>query len=143
LLRPASPTDLDAISALLEASSLPTEGVVDHLASFVVFESDGKIRAAGGLEVYGKLALLRSLVVAQASRARGVGGRICDRLEAAARERGVIEVFLLTETAADFFVRRGYATVDRGEAPAAIAKTREFSALCPESATLLRLKLAG
>ena len=139
MLRPASPTDLDAISALLEASSLPTEGVVDHLASFVVFESDGKIRAAGGLEVYGKLALLRSLVVAQASRARGVGGR----LEAAARERGVIEVFLLTETAADFFVRRGYATVDRGEAPAAIAKTREFSALCPESATLLRLKLAG
>ena len=139
MLRPASPTDLDAISALLEASSLPTEGVVDHLASFVVFESDGKIRAAGCLEVYGKLALLRSLVVAQASRARGVGGR----LEAAARERGVIEVFLLTETAADFFVRRGYATVDRGEAPAAIAKTREFSALCPESATLLRLKLAG
>ena len=143
MLRPAATTDLGAISALLEASRLPTEGVAEHLASFVVFERDGEIRGAGGLEVYGRIALLRSLVVTRASRARGIGGLICDRLEAAARERGVAEVFLLTGTAEDFFRQRGYAAVDRSEAPAAIAATREFSALCPDSAALLRLVLAA
>lgn len=142
MLRPASPKDLDAISALLEVNRLPTEGIAQHLASFVVYESDDAICGAGGLEVYGKVALLRSLVVADASRSQGIGGRICDRLEAAARARGIAEIFLLTETAEHFFSRRGYRPVDRDSAPAAIASTREFSALCPASAALLRLGLA-
>lgn len=143
LLRPASPDDLDAIAALLATSQLPTEGVAQHLAAFVVFESDSEILGAGGLEIYGTCALLRSLAVAEASRAAGIGKRICERLEASARERGVVEIFLLTETAEAFFRHRGYTAVDRSEAPAAIAATREFSALCPESAALLRLGLVA
>lgn len=142
MLRPASPNDLDAILALLEMSRLPTEGVADHLASFVVFDGDGALNGAGGLEVYGRVALLRSLVVQAGSRSRGIGSRICDRLETAARKRAVAEVFLLTDTAEQFFARRGYTRIARSEAPAAIASTREFSALCPASAALLRLRLA-
>jgi amino-acid N-acetyltransferase len=41
---------------------------------------------------------------------------------------------LLTTTAAQFFHRLGYVAADRATAPAAIAGSQEFAALCPVTA---------
>ena len=56
------------------------------------------------------------------------GGRelvftIVDELEGRAREKGVREIFLLTETAADYFERRAYRREDRRAAPASASQS--------------------
>jgi amino-acid N-acetyltransferase len=138
MLRLAAPADLSDIDALLRGAGLPSSGVSEHLDTFVVFESGGSIAGVGGLEMCGSEALLRSLAVAPAFRRRGIAASICDRLEAIAESRGVEQLYLLTETAERYFVKRGYAVTARSEAPAAIASTEEFTLLCPQSAIMLR-----
>jgi len=137
-LRSATNADLPAITALLTAAKLPAADVADHLASFVVLETDGAIAAVGGAEVYSSVALLRSLAVAPHYRGRGMAGAICDRLEAEAFRRGVAALYLLTETAESFFAHRGYVRVSRADAPPEIVSTKEFSGLCSMSAVLMR-----
>ena len=138
MLRLAAPTDLSDIDALLRGAGLPSSGVSEHLHTFVVFESGGSIAGVGGLEMCGAHALLRSLVVAPAFRGRGVAASICDRLEEIAASRGVEQLYLLTETAERYFLKRGYAVSARSEAPSAIASTEEFTMLCPQSAIMMR-----
>lgn len=86
-----------------------------------------------GLEVYGDVALLRSLVVAESMRGQGVGQQLLRGAEAYGLAHGVSRVFLLTITVAPFFERLGYRVFPRGDAPAAIAGTAQFSGLCPAS----------
>jgi amino-acid N-acetyltransferase len=53
------------------------------------------------------------------------------------RRPEVESMYLLTTTAEEFLRRRGYRTVARSEAPAAIQSTTDFSKLCPSSAILM------
>ena len=136
-VRGAEPTDLGKIEELLEKEDLPTSGVKEQLLNFVVLDSDAGLIGAGGLELYGREALLRSLVVSRDNRGHGVGRRLCDRLESKAREQGAVEIYLLTETAQEFFAHRGYVLTDRAEAPPSIRECAEFVDLCPDSAVLM------
>jgi amino-acid N-acetyltransferase len=103
-----------------------------------VVESGGSVVGVGGLELHGSAALLRSLAVSAADRGRGLAGAICDHLEAEAASRGAEHLYLLTETAAPFFTKRGCAAISRDDAPPEIASSREFAELCPQSAVLMR-----
>lgn len=140
MLRDARPADLPQIAALLDAAQLPTEGVAALIGSFVVADEDGTVAGAGGLEIRARDALLRSLVVAEGLRGRGLGSRICDRLENMARRGGLTGIYLLTETAEAFFLARGYVRIDRAGVPAAIASTGEFARLCPATAACMLLR---
>lgn len=141
MLRSARPIDLSAIAALLVEFGLPTQGLVDSLESFVLVEQKGRLIGVGGIEIHGRNALLRSLAVSPEYQHSGVATAICDHLEAQAVKQDLESVYLLTETAEQFFSGRGYEVVARSEAPAAIAASEEFSALCPQSATLMRRSL--
>ncbi|HXF81654.1 MAG TPA: GNAT family N-acetyltransferase, partial [bacterium] len=79
-LRAARHRDRPAIEALLAANDLPTVGVADHLRGFVVAEEAARVVGAAGAEVYGRHALLRSVVVDPAHRGRGIAGRLVDRV---------------------------------------------------------------
>ena len=138
MIRAAQPSDLTVMCELLAAANLPTSGVAKHLQTFLVVERAGEIVGVVGLEVYGSVGLLRSLVVAPASQNRGLAGRVCDQLEQIAPTYGVECLYLLTETAAPFFANRGYAIISRDSAPPEIVASKEFSEICPESAELMR-----
>ena len=138
MLRPAKPSDLSAITALLLEFGLPTQGVLDFLDSFVVVELEGRLIGVGGVELQGHDVLLRSLAVSPDHQHRGIATMICDHLEAQAAQHGVESVYILTETAEQFFAGRGYVVVARSAAPEAIAASEEFSNLCPQSATFMR-----
>ena len=138
MLRPAKPSDLSAIAALLLEFGLPTQGVPDFLDSFVVVELEGGLIGVGGVELRGHDALLRSLAVYPDHQHCGIATMICDHLEAQAAQHGVESVYILTETAEQFFAGRGYVVVARSAAPEAIAASEEFSKLCPQSATFMR-----
>lgn len=143
-IRPARPTDLPAILALLEGASLPREGVAEHLEGFFVAESQGSeppIVACGGLERYGKSALLRSVAILPEARGEGLGSRVVEALVAFARREGTDSVVLLTTTAAAFFPRFGFRVIARADVPDAVHRSREFQGACPASATAMRLDL--
>jgi amino-acid N-acetyltransferase len=96
---------------------------------------------AEGIETYEDAGLLRSAVVHDSWRGRGIGDALTrDRLDWA-RSRGLREVYLLTTTAADYFPRHGFSRVDRASAPAAVQRSREFAEACPQTAVAMRLVL--
>lgn len=143
VLRPARPEDLPQMLALLEASDLPTAGVAEWLSTFLVAESEGRIAGAIGLEIYGSDGLLRSAVVSPGLRGRGVGAALTEGVLALARERGLATVYLLTQTAADYFPRHGFRRITRAEVSEAVQQSVEFRELCPVSSTVMALTLAG
>ena len=79
----------------------------------VVARDGDAVVAAAALERYGDAALLRSVVVAPDRRRPGVGRGIVAAAESLARDEGVRDLYLLTETAVDWFPRLGYEPVDR------------------------------
>jgi len=137
-LEPATGDALADVEALLAANDLPTEDVRDEAAAFYVAYDDEDAVGVGGLETYGSVGLLRSLVVNEVARGGGYGTAICAGLEREASAAGVEDLYLLTTTAAPFFADRGYEVVDRDDAPDALQETTEFADLCPSAATCMR-----
>jgi amino-acid N-acetyltransferase len=130
--------DLAPIRALLEQAGLPNRDLENNPAArFWVVREGGRLIGAVGLETYGGSGLLRSLVVAPEARRSGLGGRLVDELEIAARRSGLDRLLLLTETAEGFFARRGYTVIDRANAPDEVRSSAEFRSLCPASATCM------
>ena len=130
--------DLPAIRGLLDIKRLPSididAGALEH---FLVCRDQIGIAGVVGLERYGEVALLRSLVVTEKYLGRGLGKRLVAAAERLAAEAGVRSIYLLTTTAEAFFEYLGYKRISRDEAPAAIRSTREFSSLCPTSAVVM------
>lgn len=135
-IRSSRPSDLDAAVRLLSDAGLPLDDLTaEHLA--LVAEEHGELHGLIGLEFFGDVGLLRSLVVASHSRGRGLGQMLVSALEAHARDCGVAELWLLTIDADAFFERLGYGIRRRDAAPGAIRGTAEFSTLCPADAVLM------
>ena len=128
-----------ALISLLQAAGLPTCDVGAGAGQQFVGLYDGKdLVAAGGLELHGNCALLRSVVVAKHQRGTGKGRAISETLIDQAHADGLAELYLLTTTAEQFFRRLGFAPVERSSVPDAIRRTREFIDLCPSSAVVMR-----
>jgi amino-acid N-acetyltransferase len=134
--------DLDVAVALLASAKLPTEDLTDqHCEHFFYIGLGAAPSGLVGLELFGEVALLRSLVVAEARRNSGDGSRLLSHAEAHARAQGVHRLYLLTTTAEDFFGKRGFARAPREAAPPAIRFTREFSGICPASSAFMAKQL--
>lgn len=144
MLRAARDDDRGRIIALLGTASLPTSDLAEQpLEHFIVAEEQGSVVGCVGAEVFGRVALLRSLVVARSHRGRRLAERLVDKLETELAATGVADVWLLTIDADGFFSRLGYVSRSRDAAPEAIRKTEEFSSLCPGSAILMRNALSN
>ncbi|MHB0886051.1 MAG: GNAT family N-acetyltransferase [Bacillota bacterium] len=132
--------DLPAVSRLLKESAL---GETAFEAQFglqyaVATAADGRVIGVAGVEVHGDDGLLRSVATDAAWRGLGIGDTLVrDRL-AWARGCGLKAVWLLTQTAADYFPRFGFSPADRASAPAALQKSEEFACACPRSAVAMR-----
>lgn len=136
-LREANQADLEGISALLEVNKLARPS--GEPISFVVAEARGELIGAAGLEIYGRIGLLRSVVVSQERRGYGLGKQLAEDRLRFAREHGLETLYLLTEKAATYWTRFGFETISRDEAPARIRSSHEFAHACPSSSTLMRL----
>jgi len=131
-----------SVVALLEAEGLPASDLTEaHLQHFFFTATDGTPSALVGLEIYGRDALLRSLVVSAAARTQGLGSALVLHAEQYAAAHEVRALYLLTTTAESFFEHRGYRRIDRAEAPSAIQSTREFASLCPASSAFMIKRL--
>ena len=111
------------------------------MQNFLVALADESPVGMIGIEKFGDVGLLRSLVVDPSARSGGIGARLVAALESMAAERGIAELWLLTIDADAYFSRLGYSVTDRSRAPDVIRRTHEFSSLCPGDATLMRKSL--
>jgi amino-acid N-acetyltransferase len=140
-IAPARASDRLAIEALLRANGLPAAGLELALGMAVVAREDSRIVGCAAIEPYGSAGLLRSVCPDPRHRGSGLGRRLVERAEAVAAARGITELFLLTETAADWFPRLGYLRDRRESAPGQLRASPEFTHACPASASLLRKRL--
>jgi amino-acid N-acetyltransferase len=141
MLRPADLGDWPAIEQLLLTAGLPLDGARDHANHFLVGEIGGELVCAGGLEVYGADALLRSIVVAADARANGCGRQLVARLIQLCEQLGVANVYLLTTAAQAYFSGLGFTVVNRAAIPEPVSQSREFKGACPASATAMARKI--
>ncbi len=96
----------EAFRSLLKASDLPTDDL-DFKKDLLVgyYEGDALV-GTGGLEIYGPYALLRSLSVKLGIRGKAVGTTITEYLLQEAKMKKLKGIYLLTETAHGFFLRK-------------------------------------
>lgn len=134
----AADDDLPAVQALLDDAALPTAGLMEVPTSLFVLRDGDEMVGAAALERHGGDGLVRSVVVAAGRRGAGLGRLLVDAVEDEAAVLGLATLYLLTETAAPFFARRGYAAMDRGSAPAAVAAAVEWSVACGDTAVAMR-----
>jgi amino-acid N-acetyltransferase len=131
--------DLEAIRWLLDVEFLPSADINETaLEHFLVCRDEiGVVAGVVGLEIYGEVALLRSLVVTERHLGCGHGRRLVTAAQELANEMNVRAIYLLTTTAESFFEYLGYRRIQREEVPDAIRATREFASLCPASAIVM------
>jgi amino-acid N-acetyltransferase len=126
-----------AVLALLRENDLPV-GDLDETKTLFACLSNGDVIGTGGLESFRDCALLRSISIKKDLQKKGLGKFIVGELEKMARKTGVHCLYLLTTTAAGFFAKIGYETIDRETVPIEIKNTTEFSSICPSTAEVMR-----
>jgi N-acetylglutamate synthase-like GNAT family acetyltransferase len=142
LAHPMPPGGRGALSRVLAKAGLAIDDLEDAGRLFWRFETKDQVPVGfGGLEVHGKEALLRSLVTLPPARRRGVGAAIVAALETEALIAGCRSLWVITTDAVAYFERLGYGICVRADVARAIAQTRQFSSLCPDTATVLVKRL--
>ncbi len=139
--RRATPHDLPALQHILRDLHLVLDGIEDHLELFWLAAEAETLVGAAGLEVYGTAALLRSVAVHERVRGIGLGAALVERCLRTARDLGISDVVLLTETAVTYFPRFGFQPIPRSAVPTAVRSSVEFRGSCPDSAAVMHLKL--
>ena len=128
--------------ALLEDSGLPTSDLdTKQFENFLYLGDTDDPVGIIGLEIIGSVALLRSLAVTKDAQGNGYGKTLVFAIEDYAKSKNINELYLLTETAKDFFKNLNYTSIQKESAPESIKNTSEFSSVCPQSAVLMNKKL--
>jgi len=141
LITAAHEDSREAVVELLKRERLPADDLPTHLDDFILAMADSQVIAAIGLERYGVYGLLRSLVVRPDYRNQYIAGKLIGQLESNAAASGLKEIYLLTETAPDYFDKKGYTRISRIEVPDILMQSSEFSHTCPTSAIVMRKTL--
>lgn len=140
-LRPAIQSDWPAVAALLEANKLPPDGAREHLSTYLLAVSNGEVIGSAGAEVYGNVALLRSVAVAPGLHRQGVGRMLVSRMLEEATKRQIATIHLLSVTAPEYFAQFGFKRGPIGQAPQALKASAEFQGVCPACAAFMSLTL--
>ncbi len=150
VVRPAAISDVPHIHELLEiyagrGNLLPRtmSELYRHLRDFFVLELDGDVAACGALEIFTEdLGEVRSLVVAERFKHRGLGALLVGRIIAEARALGLRRLMALTYVP-EFFHKLGFTTVAKSTLPEKVwgvcVKCYKYND-CDEIAVLLELQ---
>ena len=137
-IRSAEFIDLQRILEFLKINGLPTVGVESCYANFVIATDEkGTLLGVAGLEIYSQMALLRSVAVEKNSRRKGHGRALVEAVLGNAKRSGVHTIYLLTETASDYFKHLGFDLVDRKDIDEVVMASLEFTE-CRNTALVMR-----
>jgi amino-acid N-acetyltransferase len=137
----AAPADKNQVRRLLSECGLPTLYIPRHLKSFIVAKAAEKIVGVIGVEVYGRMGLLRSLCVDEAYRGQGIAKRLNVKMLAYARLRRIDRLYLFTMDAEKFVSKLGFHKIDKKRIPKSIRSTWQFRRLHPYPVVCMMKKL--
>jgi UDP-N-acetylmuramate: L-alanyl-gamma-D-glutamyl-meso-diaminopimelate ligase len=140
---PARPGDMQDVRDIAAEMKLVDAGLGDtNAANFLVLRNETGFVGCVGLEVYGEDAILRSLAITKTARGVGYGWLLADTAIQVARHRGVRRIYLLTETASDFFAaKHGFRVVDLSTVGSAVSESNTFRSQRGLDAVAMRLDL--
>ncbi|SDE44650.1 arsenic resistance N-acetyltransferase ArsN2 [Sporomusa acidovorans] len=142
VIRQATATDLQRLEQLLADAKLPTDGVEVNLAYFLVAETkDKEIVAVIGMERSDSYGLLRSLAVSPKWKKQGLAKKLLTHAIKQAKSNGISELYLLTETAANYLARFGFTEILRSDIPEELMNNSTLNTACSCCSTCMRLKL--
>lgn len=127
----------ESIIALLAAEKLPVADLPPSLENFVITKQGDQVTGVIGLEIYAGYGLVRSLAVNSNFQNKGIANELLQHIEALAAAKSLQATYLLTETAPDYFARKGYQKISRTDVPAEVQQSSEFSHVCPQSAVVM------
>ena len=141
-MRPAHREDMPAVRDVLQLTSLEEPARDDQQGSFFVLRNEDGTAGCVALEVLGDDAILRALAVDPKFRGAGYGWMLADMAVNQARWRGVRRIYLLTETASDFFAAKfGFRVVDRSTLSKQVAASETFTRPAGAQQVAMRLDL--
>ena len=126
---------------LLQEENLPVVDLNPVLENFFVAMDNNILAGVIGMDRYGNNGLLRSAVVQKDYRNSGIAGSLVNQLFNCAKEQGVTTLYLITNTAVEYFKRKGFVTTTRDSVPDSVLQSKEFNGLCPASAVIMTLQL--
>lgn len=143
-LAPAQNSQRKALEQLLSGSGLTTSDLPEDISGFVLaFDGDVAVGSAG-LETLGSTALLRSFAVHPDYRSKGLGRQLYEAVQMQAEALQFPELWLITNTAEDYFRSMGFERQERQErqsAPTQVQAHPQFAGLCPSSSAVMRKEL--
>jgi amino-acid N-acetyltransferase len=139
--RAATENDVENIIKLLKENDLPTNDLTTGKRIFITAHAGDSLVGCVAVEIYPDNGLLRSLAVADNFRNAEIGTKLVTQAEILAVQQELNSLFLLTTTAAGFFSKNNWKTIDRTEVPEEIRTSSEFAALCPSSSICMFKKL--
>jgi len=110
---------------------------------FLVAREQGKVVACAALEEHDGAGLLRSVAVAASHRGRGLARSMVTALIERARTHRLAAVYLLTDTAVDYFARHGFKTISRAQVRPAVIASEQFRSENCASSTVMELELSA
>lgn len=137
IVRPARPDDLEAIEKLLTSSGLVAVEVAASLDRFLVADR-GVVVGVIGSEYADGTVLIRSLAIEPGLRKAGVAATLMDKAIMQAKVTGSTVAYLFTNTAAEYFARRGFINIERTEVPTVLLNSPAVSTCC-SSAIAMKL----
>ncbi len=139
---PAVAGDMRRVREILDKAGLPGKDLSDERAGEVLVVRDEQgIAGLVAVEPHDDAAILRSLAVLPERRGRGFGWMLADAAVQRARSLGALRLYLLTETASDFFAEKlGFRTIDRATVDPQVAASPHFRESA-RSAVAMRLDL--
>lgn len=133
---------LEKLQLFLKANKLPASDLRLEQSVFVGYYDDANhLVGSGGLEFYGHAALLRSIAVDEKFRGQLLGKAIVEEIIAKAKDAKIKDLYLLTETAHSYFLKKGFQDMSREDVPDVIKQTTEFAQVCPASAAVMKLTI--
>lgn len=130
--------DYPALTTLLSTHKLPIADINKELPHFILAKNENQVVGSIGLDKYGTIGLLRSLSTDSLFQQQGIASKLVEELISLCKSEGIEVLYLLTETAKNFFEKRGFSAADRSTAPEPIKNTREFTELCASTAVLMK-----
>lgn len=137
----ADPADIVFAQKLLADNNLPYQDIEDKNVKIFILKNDNTPIGIIGLEVYHKIALLRSMVIEKMYKNQGYGKYLFNKIVDYCKDKKVSELYLLTCSADRYFEKLGFEQILRNNLPEEIKQTKQFSQLCPCSAICMMLNL--
>ncbi|MCU0420731.1 MAG: arsenic resistance N-acetyltransferase ArsN2 [Cyclobacteriaceae bacterium] len=142
VLQPITTIDqLKKVKAFLADVGLPHTDLSLRDTRILGFFRNEELLATAAVELHEGYWLLRSVAVVKWLRGQQVGQTLVRHLLSLPEVTASQGVYLLTETARDFFHALGFREIHRAQAPRAISASQEFSAVCPQSAIAMKYSL--